>query len=55
MPGGMELQKAYDVVITSLGWTYDPSTNAITFDADYVPDGGSTIVIGYALYGDCDE
>jgi hypothetical protein len=44
-----------DGTTTTLGWTYDPSTNAITFDADYVPDGGSTIVIGYALYGDCDE
>ena len=44
-----------DGVTTTLGWTYNPSTNSIDFDSDYVPEGGSTIVINYALFGDCDE
>jgi hypothetical protein len=40
---------------STVGWQYNPSTNAIDFDSDYVPEGGSTIVINYALFGDCDE
>ena len=40
---------------TTVGWSYDPSTNAVDFDADYVPEGGSTVVIHYALFGDCEE
>lgn len=44
-----------DGTTTTRGWEYNPSTNAIDFDSDYVPEGGSTIVISYALFGDCDE
>ena len=44
-----------DGTTTTIGWEYNPSTNAVDFDSDYVPEGGSTITIGYALYGDCDE
>ncbi len=44
-----------DGTTTTIGWTYNPSTNSIDFDSDYVPEGGSTIVINYALFGDCDE
>jgi len=40
---------------TTVGWSYDPSTNAVDFDADYVPEGGSTVVIHYALFGNCEE
>ena len=43
-----------DGVTTTTGWSYDAGTNAIEFDFDYVPEGGSTVEISYALYGDCD-
>jgi hypothetical protein len=44
-----------DGVTTTVGWDYNPTDNAIDFDSDYVPEGGSAIEIEYALYGDCDE
>jgi len=43
-----------DGVTTSTGWSYDAGANAIEFEPDYVPEGGSTVEISYALYGDCD-
>jgi hypothetical protein len=43
-----------DGITTTIGWEYNPSTNAIDFDSDYVPEGGATIEINYALIGDCD-
>lgn len=39
---------------TSEGWTYNPTDNAVDFDDDHIPDGGSTIEIEYTLMGDCD-
>ena len=44
-----------DGITTTVGWEYNATDNAIDFDSDYVPEGGSTIEIEYALYGDCDE
>ncbi|MEC8424535.1 MAG: hypothetical protein VX000_12210, partial [Myxococcota bacterium] len=44
-----------DGVTTTVGWEYNPTDNAIDFESDYVPEGGSTIEISYALYGDCDQ
>ena len=35
------------------GWTYDPVNHTVDFDDDHIPSGGTTIVIDYALYGDC--
>lgn len=43
-----------DGVTTEAGWNYDAGANAIEFEFDYVPEGGSTVEISYALYGDCD-
>ena len=43
-----------DGVTTTVGWEYNPTDNAIDFESDYVPEGGSTIEIEYALFGDCD-
>jgi len=40
---------------TTLGWTYNPTDNAIDFDPDYVPEGGDTIQVDYAIYGDCNR
>jgi hypothetical protein len=40
---------------TTIGWTYNPTDNAIDFDTDYVPEGGSIIEVDYAVYGDCNQ
>jgi hypothetical protein len=40
---------------TTVGWTYNPTDNAIDFDTDYVPEGGSIIEVDYAVYGDCNQ
>jgi len=44
-----------DGVTTTIGWEYNTTDNAIDFDGDYVPEGGSTIEVDYSLYGDCDQ
>ena len=43
-----------DGLTTTVGWTYNGTDNAIDFASDYIPEGGSTIEIEYALFGDCD-
>jgi len=43
-----------DGVTSTLGWEYDAGQNAIIFETDYIPEGGSTIEVEYALMGDCD-
>jgi len=40
---------------TNLGWEYNATDNAIDFEEFYVPEGGDTIQIDYALYGDCNQ
>jgi hypothetical protein len=42
-----------DSVTTTTGWTFNDTDNAVDFDDDHIPDGGATIEIEYALYGDC--
>ena len=44
-----------DGVRTSNGWVYIESSNSVIFADGYVPEGGSTIEIDYALLGVCDE
>jgi hypothetical protein len=39
---------------TTTGWAYNAVDNTIDFEEDYVPEGGSTIEVSYALQGDCD-
>ncbi len=39
---------------SAIGWSYNEVDNTIDFDEAYVPEGGSTIQIEYALYGDCE-
>ena len=39
----------------TIGWEYNPTDNAIDFDQDYVPEGGSQVQVDYALYGDCSQ
>lgn len=34
-------------------WTYDASTNAVTFGSGAIPDTGDTIDVEYAVYGGC--
>ena len=43
-----------DGVATSTGWTYNAVDNAVDFDPDYIPEGGSTIEVTYAIPGDCE-
>jgi hypothetical protein len=43
-----------DGVTSVLGWSYDTGQNAIVFETDYIPEGGSTIEVEYALMGDCE-
>ncbi len=43
-----------DGVTSTLGWEYDAGQNAVIFETDYIPEGGSTIEVEYALMGDCD-
>jgi hypothetical protein len=44
-----------DGVTSTIGWEYNPTDNAIDFDTDYVPEGGQTIQVDYAIYGDCNQ
>lgn len=44
-----------DGVTTTQGWTYNSADNAVDFDDDHIPEGGSTIEVDYALYGDCSQ
>ncbi len=43
-----------DGVQSALGWAYQEDINSVVFDHEYIPDGGSTIEIEYALYGSCE-
>jgi len=44
-----------DGFASSIGWEYKPATQAIDFDSDRVPVGGTTIDISYAVYSGCGE
>jgi hypothetical protein len=35
-------------------WWYDEATNAVVFDAAYVPEGGTEVVIRYTVRGACE-
>ena len=48
------VQVRIDGVTSTLGWEYDQGQNAIMFQTEYIPEGGSTIEVEYALMGDCD-
>ena len=48
------LEVTVNGIPTTVGWSYNAVDNSIDFDEDYVPEGGSTIQVYYALYGDCD-
>lgn len=43
-----------DGVTTTTGWRYSEADNSIDFDESYIPEGGSTIEVEYALFGDCE-
>jgi hypothetical protein len=36
------------------GWTYDPATNEIVFDADAVPENGAEVKVNYEPVSECD-
>jgi hypothetical protein len=41
-------------VTTTIGWEYNPTDNSIDFETDYIPAGGDTIDVSYAIYGSCE-
>ena len=43
-----------DGISTTEGWSYDEDRNVLVFDSEYIPDGGATIEVEYAVRGDCD-
>ncbi len=43
-----------DGVTTTTGWEYNSTGREIEFEESYVPEGGSTIEVEYALFGDCE-
>jgi hypothetical protein len=44
-----------DGVSTTTGWSYNEEDNSVEFETEYIPEGGSTIEVEYALKGDCAE
>ncbi len=44
-----------DGITTTVGWSYNATDNAVEFESDYVPEGGSTVEINYAVKGGCDQ
>ena len=43
-----------DGASTTVGWEYDPLTQQLEFDKDYIPPAGSTIEISYELLPSCE-
>ncbi len=43
-----------DGVTTTTGWEYNETDNSIDFDESSIPEGGSTVEVEYALFGDCE-
>jgi hypothetical protein len=39
--------------VISYNWTYDGIYNSIVFDISAIPQSGQTIVVNYAVYGQC--
>ncbi|MCB9763471.1 MAG: choice-of-anchor D domain-containing protein [Alphaproteobacteria bacterium] len=44
-----------DGIQVNTGWEYNEVDNAVVFETDYVPEGGSVIEIDYAMMGDCEQ
>jgi hypothetical protein len=52
VPETIEIQ--IDGIRTTTGWEYDAATNAIVFEPDHLPSGGSMIEVAYAMLPDCE-
>ncbi|MFT7521043.1 MAG: hypothetical protein ACI9MC_003194 [Kiritimatiellia bacterium] len=48
------VQVRVDGVRMNVGWAFDVSPNAVVFDTDHIPPGGSTIEIEYDRLPDCE-
>ncbi|MCB9763473.1 MAG: choice-of-anchor D domain-containing protein [Alphaproteobacteria bacterium] len=44
-----------DNIQVNTGWSYAAFDNALTFEEDHIPEGGSVVEISYALLGDCEQ
>jgi hypothetical protein len=54
IPVAETIRVEVDGVTMSTGWTYNPVDNAVEFEPDYIPEGGSTVEATYAIPGDCE-
>lgn len=43
-----------DGIAQNVGWEYDVTTNAVVFESDFIPPGGSTVEVEYELLPDCE-
>lgn len=48
------IEVTIDGINTSVGWEYDEKTQAVQFETEHIPPGGSTIEIYYQLAPPCD-
>lgn len=54
IPVEQTIEVLVDGIAVTSGWAYNASTNTVDFEADYVPQGGSTIEVSYVIPGDCE-
>jgi hypothetical protein len=43
-----------DGITTTTGWSYNATDRSVEFEESSIPEGGSTIEIEYALFGECE-
>ena len=53
LPVPESIEVRVDGIVQTSGWAYNVVDNAVDFDDDHIPSGGSEIEVEYALYGDC--
>ena len=54
LPVPQTIEVKLDGIRLSVGWEYDISSNAVVFDRDFIPAGGSVIEIYYQVLPDCE-
>lgn len=53
LPVPESIEVRVDGIVQTSGWTYNAIDNAVDFDDDHIPSGGSSVEVEYALFGDC--
>jgi hypothetical protein len=54
LPVPETIEVSVDGIGTTTGWEYDAGINAVVFDTDHIPAGGSTVEVEYELMPDCE-